>query len=403
MHSQSNAEGFEKHGDHEIERGIHVNTDTSSIPQVFDESSYPSFADNYHTPLVMSVARDPQPALSPATTTASKVTTLQVAECCPGLPNTSEIVSESTYTPQHMILMHYTSIVPNFTKANQNIVDIAVRHAVVAPYFLDEVLAFTAFHMTHLYPGSAKPLLCLATELQNRALAIFTQTSKTVTSDDKATAVPRFLFSAVLGRHVLADTLVHSRADLHLFVDRFLECININRGVMTVTPSAREHLCDTEAEPFIRSVREAEGKVTSTGNECDLLRRVMNESDLNEGSIEACRQAIDTLQWSFDLCRGLDEDDYPQAASVFSVRIGVGYDDVLRKYRPEALLVLAYYGVLLHRCRNFWAFRDAGAPLIHAIADHLGSYWQDALAWPLCALEMVDSPVPSELHSNVLN
>ena len=126
----------------------------------------------------------------------------------------------------------------------------------------------------------------------------------------------------------------------------------------------------------------------------------MDDSDLKEASVEACRQAINVLQQSFDTCRSLNEDDYPQASSGFLVGVGAEFVDVLSKHRPEALVILAYYGVLLHRCRGFWAFGNAGASMIRAISGNLGSYWQETLAWPLYVLEkervseLVDSTTP---------
>ncbi|KAK1657432.1 hypothetical protein BDP55DRAFT_685790 [Colletotrichum godetiae] len=301
-----------------------------------------------------------------------------------GTPNAP---SEAIYTPQHMILLHHASSVPNFTGPARSAVDIAVRHAVNSSYLLDEVLAFTAFHMIHLYPGSADHLQHLATELQNRALSSFTRLTETVPKDDKATAVPRFLFSAILGRHVLADTLAHYRSDFKSFIDRLVECFNLNRGVTSVTPLARDYLQNTEISPFLNIIPEAAKKMGPTGDEFGPLRRLLDDSDLSEASTEACREVIELLQWCFDICHVLDEEDYPQAASTFSVKVPVGFVDMLRKHRPEALIILAHYGVLLHRCRGFWLFADAGAFIIRAVARHLGSYWQEALAWPLDVLE----------------
>ncbi|KAK1621743.1 hypothetical protein BDP81DRAFT_336034 [Colletotrichum phormii] len=308
-----------------------------------------------------------------------------------GTPN---VPSEAIYTPQHMIPLHHASSVPNFTGPARSAVDIAVRRAVDSPYLLDEVLAFTAFHMIHLYPGSAAHLRHLATELQNRALSSFTRLTETVPKDDKATAVPRFLFSAILGRHVLADTLAHYRSDFKSFIDRLVECFNLNRGVTSVTPPARNYLQNTEISPFLNIILEAAKKMGPTGDECGPLRRLLDDSDFSEASIGACREVIELLQWCFDICRVLDEEDFSQAASTFSVKVPVGFVDMLRKHRPEALIILAHYGVLLHHCRGFWPFADAGAFIIRAIARHLGSYWQDALAWPLDVLETEVSCVP---------
>lgn len=322
------------------------------------------------------------------------------ANCYAGLTTVPNTAPEAIFTPQHMILLHHVHKVPNFAAPYRSVVDIAIRHIIGSPYLLDEVLAFTAFHMTHLYPRSAVYLRPLATELQTRALASFNSLTAVFLTDDKPAAVPRFLFSSILGRHVLADALTYCHSNLHLFIDRFVECIHLNRGIRAVTPSARDFLKDTEIRPFLDIIREAEEKIVSSGTECDPLSRLMDDSDLNETSIKACRGAIKVLQWSFNLCHGLDVDDYPQAASVFSVRLESGFLDVLRKHQPESLVILAYYGVLLYRCRTFWAFTDAGAALIRAITCWLGSSWQGALAWPLHVLGMEgelkrSSPLPN--------
>ncbi|KAM0738077.1 hypothetical protein ACQRIT_007553 [Beauveria bassiana] len=80
------------------------------------------------------------------------------------------------------------------------------------------------------------------------------------------------------------------------------------------------------------------------GRECQSLL------GLFEG-LDACRGAAHSLQWSFDLCQGLSVQDGPHAVSAFAVTASLAY--------VEALIVLAYYGVLLHRCREYWIFGDA--------------------------------------------
>ncbi|KAF2760920.1 hypothetical protein EJ05DRAFT_246382 [Pseudovirgaria hyperparasitica] len=321
----------------------------------------------------------------------------------PGFSEVSDLNSKATFTSQHMILLYHAHIVPNICGPNRIVIDIAIRRAVDSPYLLDEVLAFIAFHMTYLYPGSAIHLRHLATELQTRAVASFTSLTESVPKDDRATAVPRFLFSAILGRHALADTLANYRSDFQTFIDRLVECFSLNRGVTSVTPPARLYLHDSEIKPLLTVVLDAYAKVLTPGNECDPLRRLLDDSDLSETSTTACRQAIEILQCSFDICHHLDVEDYPQSASVFSVKVEGGFVDMLRKHRPEALVILAYFGVLLHRCHGFWAFGDAGAVMIRAIAGHLGSYWQAPLAWPLHVIEMERRPEPANMASMQVN
>lgn len=293
----------------------------------------------------------------------------------------------AVFTAQHLMLLHHAGTVDKFLGTHRSAVDIAVRRAVEAPYLIDQVLAFTALHMSVMYPGSARHLRQLATELQTRGLASFSRATEQVSHDDMDSVVPMFLFSGILGMHVLADTLAFYRADFHVFIDHLVECFNLKRGIRAVTRPYWQYLVDSEIQEFLSITHEASQKITSPGTECDALRRLMHNSDLSVSSSQACHQAIDELQWSFDICKSLEKENYPHAASAFSVKVEVGYVDILRKRQPEALVILAYYGVLLHHCRGFWAVGDAGEYVVRAVASHLGTYWQHALQWPLQMIE----------------
>lgn len=124
-----------------------------------------------------------------------------------------------------------------------------------------------------------------------------------------------------------------------------------------------------------------------SGNECDELIKAIDSSDLSPTTVAACKSAADSLQTTFDMYNNLPKDDnLTHAATAFPVLLTTEFVDVLRKHRPEALLVLAYYGVLLHRHRRSWIIGDAGQFVVHLIADHLGSFWQGPMQWPLQAL-----------------
>lgn len=330
---------------------------------------------------------DPHQILSPASQISLGPVHTPSPKCYPGFSPAVDIGTKAVFTAQHMVLLHNASTVPNLTGPNRNAIDIAVHHATTSPYLIDEILAFTAFHMATLYPGSAKNLQRLATELQTRALNSFARLTENVAHNDETTAVPRFLFCAILGRHVLADSLTYCHSDFNYFIDRLVEGIKLNSGVRAVCEPTREFLNNSELQPFMSIFRNAAEKIVSPGSECDPLRHLMDRSDLSEASIVSCRKAIKTLQWSFDVCHGLDEEEYPQAAAAYMVNLDAGFIDALHKHQPEALVILAYYGVLLHRCRGFEAFGNAGAPLVRTVAGRLSSYWQEALAWPLHVLE----------------
>lgn len=283
---------------------------------------------------------------------------------------------------------------------NVSILDIAIRLSSSHPYLIDEVLALSAMHKAATSCSeSPHHLLRTATELQTRAITRFTRLTSTLPPEDMDSSIPRFLFAATLSLHDLADTLSSVRtlhhSQFHVFVNRFVDCFRIHHGVRAVIKPVWQHLVNSELEPILTLTSKAGLNLTpdskgacERGDECRPLYDLLDSSDLGPATVSACRGAVERLQWSFDIYKNLPQSCAgPHAASSFSVTVGSDYIDVLRRLQPEAVIVLAYYGVLLHYCREYWIFGDAGALIVRAVAQHLGHYWEDTMAWPLKMVE----------------
>ncbi|CAG1978804.1 unnamed protein product [Fusarium graminearum] len=60
------------------------------------------------------------------------------------------------------------------------------------------------------------------------------------------------------------------------------------------------------------------------------------------------------------------------------------YFTLLQQRQPPALILYAFYGALLHRFTNdSWFMEGWGHDIVEVVADLLGSYWRDWIAWPL--------------------
>ena len=74
------------------------------------------------------------------------------------------------------------------------------------------------------------------------------------------------------------------------------------------------------------------------------------------------------------------------AVIAWPVMIPEEYIHALHMRRPEALVILAHYAVLLHKYRQLWIFGDGGRFLIESICDFFGADWEGWLEWPMEAL-----------------
>ncbi|KAL4727711.1 hypothetical protein ACLX1H_004397 [Fusarium chlamydosporum] len=305
----------------------------------------------------------------------SPLSSSQADSQAPALPPTA-------FTSKHLILLHHFRKSELMDAENlDTILDVALEWSSQAPYALDQLLAISADHLAVLHPESAASYRRTATELQTRALSYFNREAQDVANHD-VYYIPRFLFSSLLSLHMLYDTLSQYRSSFHAFIERFCNSVHLHRGVRSTTSDRYNDLLETPLAKFFLEIRQA-AELGERGDECAPLIDLIQGSDLSPASVDACTNAAHTLQWAFNVYRNLPQRTNMQAASAFPVVLGEDFIEAVRKHRPEALLVLAYYGVLLHRCRHVWLVGDSGVFLINLIADHLGSYWQEALRWPL--------------------
>lgn len=297
----------------------------------------------------------------------------------------------------------------------RHVCGIAMKYRYRAPYLLDQVLALAAVHLSMHLPESYAddpPTLSLLTDLtpeslrhhatlrQTRGVTAFNNslTGDVLEKDDPDSASARLLSAGLLSLQNLAETLSVLRTEqmsFGSFIDSIVDCFNLHRGVRAATGKPIHEFVRRSKDlgplmDFLNMTSDMDFRTIPSGRECDSLSGILDRSDLGEATLGACKGAVHSLQWSFDMCRDRTLRDGPHLTSAFAVTAPAGYVDALRRYCPEALVILAYYGVLIHRCREYWVFGDAGARMVRAIAEHAGSYWREALSWPLSVIESDD-------------
>ncbi|KAI3535200.1 Upc2 protein [Colletotrichum paranaense] len=339
----------------------------------------------------------PSPATSIGSSTASPAVpiTPEQATC-----RNSHVPTEP-YDLRHMELLYHFEHNLGYnqgfgdTLTRQKYQQMSLKQAFRVSFLMDELLAIAAAHKSTL-PGEDQAFYrSEATRLQTRSLSRFTVADGDLSDEDFLTV---FLFSTWLGQHVLFDTF-SIPADLPVTLDKLVHCMGLHRVVRSVVGGSWDRLrshFDTHLGAGSRFVQNMiiRRERYETGNECRHLLRLFESSDLNDASKAACQEAVEHLQLMFDIHRNTDIPAGRRYSTVqeWSIRVPAEYVSLLDQRRPEALVVLAYWGVLMHKARDCWAFGAAGQNLVRSIAAHLGSYWGELLAWPK---EMTEAPVIS--------
>jgi hypothetical protein len=132
------------------------------------------------------------------------------------------------------------------------------------------------------------------------------------------------------------------------------------------------------------------------GHECDDLQRLLERpgSGLTVEDKEHCRKAIDALQVGFDcvLRNNKPGENRFHMLLMWCVMSPPEVMDLLERRHPEALVALAYYGLLLHHGREMWQVGDAGAYILLVVDSILGPEWDPWLAWPRSQIVNMNQP-----------
>ena len=261
-------------------------------------------------------------------------------------------------------------------------ISFALQTGLKFPYLLYQLLAYSARHLAFLHPSRATSHLDQAFKLQTQAISLFNASiSRDAVLETNCAAV--LLFSSILGHHVLADTLCKRDTDgIDTFSTHFLHCIELQVGVHTVAIQAWPLLMKTE----LQSVLTNSASFTSRepkGLQCaDLVARIESATSLCEEEKQACQDAIGFLQVGFDAIGNENVEDEAhryQMLCSWTMLLSPKFKQFLAAKQPEALVVLAYYAVLLHHGRSLWQVGDAGVYLFGIIRQYLGSQWDDWL------------------------
>ena len=259
----------------------------------------------------------------------------------------------------------------------------ALKAGLEAPYLLHQMLAFSARHLAYLHPERSGPYLHQAVTLQTRAISLF---NAAWTDVNQSNCVAMLLYSSILGHHLLADALAKRdpSGGLDAFLAHYTGCLEMLRGIYVIARIAWPLLMESDLQPILAWSSGFTSRLPR-GSHCREIREMVDNADgLEADDKEACRLAIDYLQIGFDALSAEEEEKGHRYQMIFSWSMLASpcFTSLLAAKRPEALVLLGYYAVLLHYGRKIWQVLDAGAYILGLVGDHLGSEWDVWLEYP---------------------
>jgi hypothetical protein len=259
---------------------------------------------------------------------------------------------------------------------------VAFKIGLKSPCLLHQLLALSARHLAYLHPECSASYLHQAVTLQTRAVSLF---NATWTDVDQSSCVDVLFFSAILGHHLLADTLAkRDQGGIEAFITHYIQCIEMHRGIYTIALTAWPLLQESDLGPILSHTAEFTSR-PPRGSHCQQIRQLVDGADgLGEKDKEACRVAINYLQVGFDSVAAEEEKHGIRHQMIYSWTLLAPpeFTSLLAVKRPEVLILLSYYAVLLHYGRNMWQVGDTGEYILGIIVDYLGPEWDPWFEYP---------------------
>jgi hypothetical protein len=261
------------------------------------------------------------------------------------------------------------------------------------PFLMRGILAISALHMSRVIPEQKQKYLVRAVHHQNMSLP-----SYRYVIDDFRNKMTEENCHAVIGFASL--TSAYAIAESHYLETNYFaglsspsgvpEWLQLLRGARQILDVGRDWI---SKGPMAFQIRSIEGEIDVSYNPEDIRLAALDtlfdqdgvSRSLSGREIEACRTTLRLLRQSaaipFLPCQTLG---IKQSMFRWVELVPQLYLQLLGDLKPQALILLAHYCILLRKGGDqYWYMEGAAERLLSSIRSILGEEWNPWIAWPL--------------------
>ncbi|RTE84933.1 hypothetical protein BHE90_000512 [Fusarium euwallaceae] len=276
--------------------------------------------------------------------------------------------------------MHHLELLVHFSFAiyvpeleeDHDATRLVLEAALDAEYLMLEVLALSARHLSTIRPDKAAWYIDLAFELQTKAIQLFN------TNTAQEESAQKLLFSSVLGRHILVDTLVSRDLEFDQFLDCFIQGIRVHRGTRAVTSAYEwEPLLNSKIGSLITRGIDPLGFHNPVSLREHFESLLSHSTRLDAEGKLACDKALRMIEGALHDLESTERSTFGlRMIFVWPILLPEGFIGLLEQRVPEAIAILGRYAILLQAGRKLWQIKDAGEYLSNLVSEFLGPGWE---------------------------
>ncbi|KAK1992020.1 fungal Zn binuclear cluster domain-containing protein [Colletotrichum falcatum] len=296
------------------------------------------------------------------------------------------------------LMHHYTSVsyqTFSHSSVGQKALQYDVpREALSYPFLLHQILAFSAYHLAYLQPECRHAYLMQAAQHQNDAINGMRGTLLGTISSANCHAL--FATSIFLTLSAFATYPSYEKHNPSFSpVDSILDIFTLTDGMSVILRASDQ---DLRKGPLREIFIHGAGDATPTTVEAslqplfdrlpDLGTRLAEVGLLEHEEKYTIINAIVALSKCIAKVSAVNAMSAPvefRAVFLWPIMTSADYLDSLRRRQPAALVVLAYYCVIIHLAEPFCWFLDGWTGSLMSVVSELlaGTPWAQLVMWPM--------------------
>lgn len=324
-----------------------------------------------------------------------------------GIADPAAVISWHPYGLASLELLHHYSTTVCGTFSTDVLRQEVWKGSVVRLGFEDEfllqgILATSALHLAHIKPDW-KRYLFLASYYQNEGLIKYQHILNRPTEYERPQSL--FVYACLINLYAFSTRRFEQQTALDDALQTYLGCANLTLGVAALLTRRRDSILAGDLSRLMgvypqRNTLPANSDdisilVPSTVDDCRPHLIFLSEICNTEPCISnryIYLQLIEELKKNFHYMGAsiINEDIQPLAVALLWIgNNSEEYQALLRGKESLAIVILAYYAVLLHQVDFFWCFQGWGRYLVEAVAQELDESYGELLAWPKMMVGLV--------------
>jgi hypothetical protein len=306
---------------------------------------------------------------------------------------------------KNLELLHFYTTTTSLTLSNRPELQqiwqqVVPQIAFIHGFLLHGILAFSALHLARLQP-ERKSLLYMEASLHHDVGVKGFRIAMSDIAPENCDAC--LAFSTIVAAYAWASS---DRTGDLFFSDKLaseeqshVEWASLLRGVFTLLGAAEEWMSSSSLKMILHPPSMTTLPVEVVDPELGIKLKALSQlwdsspEAFSVDEMEALGTTLSILLEECELVMSSYDDHLVDIVSIvygWPIKVPAAFLAMVQELRPEALIVLAHYSLLLNKAESVWFMQGMSRRLLQTIHKKIGKEWESWIAWPLQELVLAE-------------